>query len=579
MSLGTPHYMSPEQAMGERDITPRSDVYALGVVLYEMLTGDPPFTGSTAQAVVARVLTEAPRPILPQRHTIPPEVEAAVLTALEKLPADRFGIGGGVRRGAGRARRGFDGAHRGDGREDGRAGREDAAGSGEDRAGRGAGRCWPRSPPGAGSGPGPRRRSTGSASSCRRTEALSSRQPVGQPGRDLPRRAARWCTSAPAQQRHQLWLREHDKLISTPISGTEGAGSPFFSPDGRAVGFLVGGTKLRVAPLDGGPTQTLSDSVNATARRLGLRTATSTSSRTRASRASAPPAGRSSRSTTRRAQGGRAPNGRRAARRQGPPVPDPPPEPGGRPTSRSWPCRSRTASRTCSCAASTHGTRPPGTCWSSPPTASWSPMPFDPASSRSPARRSGCSRGSASRSGGFSTNLALSATGTLVYTTGARGPRPAAGMGDPRGRGDAGGLHLAAAGHHRRGHALARRARPRRGPAPERNKLDLDQADPDRPLLAAHLRRHRQPAAHLVRRRPLAHLHRQRAAPTAAPRDAPARRRHRHRRRRWSIRPSTSRQALQTRDGKWLLRAARSSRPGRATSTASARATRPWCRS
>src|SRR3954452_14000784 len=91
MSLGTPHYMSPEQAMGEREITARSDVYALGVVLYEMLTGDPPFTGSTAQAVVARVLTEAPRPILPQRHTIPPEVEGAILIALEKLPADRFG--------------------------------------------------------------------------------------------------------------------------------------------------------------------------------------------------------------------------------------------------------------------------------------------------------------------------------------------------------------------------------------------------------------------------------------------------------------------------------------------------------
>ncbi len=90
MSLGTPQYMSPEQAMGEREITARSDVYALGAVLYELLTGDPPFIGSTAQAIVARVVTESPRPLLPQRHTIPPHVEAAVLTALEKLPADRF---------------------------------------------------------------------------------------------------------------------------------------------------------------------------------------------------------------------------------------------------------------------------------------------------------------------------------------------------------------------------------------------------------------------------------------------------------------------------------------------------------
>src|SRR3954469_4746031 len=90
MSLGTPHYMSPEQAMGEREITARSDIYALGCVLYEMLTAEPPFEGATAQAIVARVLTESPRSLRPQRKSIPPQVEAAVMTALEKLPADRF---------------------------------------------------------------------------------------------------------------------------------------------------------------------------------------------------------------------------------------------------------------------------------------------------------------------------------------------------------------------------------------------------------------------------------------------------------------------------------------------------------
>jgi len=90
MSLGTPHYMSPEQAMGQREITARSDVYALGCVLYEMLSGEPPFNGPTPQAIVARVMTDEPRPLTLQRKSIPPHIEAAVMTALEKLPADRF---------------------------------------------------------------------------------------------------------------------------------------------------------------------------------------------------------------------------------------------------------------------------------------------------------------------------------------------------------------------------------------------------------------------------------------------------------------------------------------------------------
>jgi serine/threonine-protein kinase len=90
LSLGTPQYMSPEQAMGERQIDLRADIYALGAVTYEMLTGEPPFTGASVQAIVSRVITEEPRPITPQRKSVPDSVEGAVLRALQKLPADRF---------------------------------------------------------------------------------------------------------------------------------------------------------------------------------------------------------------------------------------------------------------------------------------------------------------------------------------------------------------------------------------------------------------------------------------------------------------------------------------------------------
>ncbi|MDZ4864109.1 MAG: serine/threonine-protein kinase, partial [Gemmatimonadota bacterium] len=110
MSLGTPTYMSPEQAMGEREITARSDVYALGCVTYEMLIGEPPFTGPTAQSIVAKVMTADPVGLIAQRKSVPPAVEDAVLTALAKLPADRFAsaaefaaalVGGGTASGPG----------------------------------------------------------------------------------------------------------------------------------------------------------------------------------------------------------------------------------------------------------------------------------------------------------------------------------------------------------------------------------------------------------------------------------------------------------------------------------------------
>jgi serine/threonine-protein kinase len=90
MSLGTPRYMSPEQAMGQREISSRADVYALGAVTYEMLVGEPPFTGPTAQSIVAKVITTEPLAPRVQRGTIPQPMNDAVLVALAKVPADRY---------------------------------------------------------------------------------------------------------------------------------------------------------------------------------------------------------------------------------------------------------------------------------------------------------------------------------------------------------------------------------------------------------------------------------------------------------------------------------------------------------
>ncbi|MDZ4388111.1 MAG: protein kinase [Gemmatimonadales bacterium] len=93
LAIGTPHYMSPEQASGALDIDGRTDIYALGCVLYEMLTGEPPFTGPTAHAVLARSLTEAPRPIEQTRTSLPPQVSAAVMRSIQKTAADRYATG------------------------------------------------------------------------------------------------------------------------------------------------------------------------------------------------------------------------------------------------------------------------------------------------------------------------------------------------------------------------------------------------------------------------------------------------------------------------------------------------------
>ncbi len=259
MSLGTPHYMSPEQAMGEREITARSDVYALGAVLYEILTGDPPFTGPTAQAIVARVVTESPRPLLPQRHTIPPQIEAAVLTALEKLPADRFGTAAEFAQAL-------------------TAPKHTAATT----------VATPAAAP-----PKSRRWNTVTvaAVALAGVAAIAALWGWLRPAPSLPVNrfslffhpaealqptptagniaispdGRRLVYVGPGEGGARFWLRELDKLRPTPIPGTEGAVSPFFSPDGRHLGFIRNGRTVRVLSLDGGPPLTLSDSINSTA--------------------------------------------------------------------------------------------------------------------------------------------------------------------------------------------------------------------------------------------------------------------------------------------------------------------------
>jgi len=253
MSLGTPHYMSPEQAMGQREITGRSDVYGLGVIAYEMLTGDPPFTGSTAQAIVARVVTESPRPMRAQRHTIPSHVEAAVLTALEKLPADRFDTPAAFA--AALADRVY-------------VPRETAA----------------TVPYASIATPARSRRAIGALSIA--AVALAGVAAWGWLRQLPPPAVLRYSMGLPPEQSlsqdvvgvnidispdgrrivyvglgeggDQLWVRERDRLDATPLPGTSTSFNPRFSPDGTQIVFSAGNEfDLKVVSASGGPPITL----------------------------------------------------------------------------------------------------------------------------------------------------------------------------------------------------------------------------------------------------------------------------------------------------------------------------------
>jgi eukaryotic-like serine/threonine-protein kinase len=252
MSLGTPHYMAPEQAMGEREITAKADIYALGCVMYEMLVGEPPFTGPTAQAIVARVMTEQPRRLTLQRHTIPPNVEAAVGRALEKLPADRFGSAAEFA--AALTNPAF------------RTATTAALSPATGRA------AWLMRPAMA-------LAAVAALATLVAIWALArpARRPVIRYGLSLPPAQAPiadrpaavspdgsyivYVGPGPGSAGTQLWVKARDRYEASPLTGTTGVLNFAFSPDGQWIAFVQGGL-LKKLPIIGGSAITLADSLS-----------------------------------------------------------------------------------------------------------------------------------------------------------------------------------------------------------------------------------------------------------------------------------------------------------------------------
>ena len=263
MSLGTPHYMSPEQAMGERDITAKTDIYALGCVLYEMLLGEPPFTGPTAQAIVAKAMTEDPRPITTQRRTVPPHVEGAVFTALQKLPADRFPTAADFASAIARPGSQYVAAtnwatalHPTPARRRSRVAMA-LAGGAVIVAAVAAPLLWRRT------------RAAAEGPSRHFQIVLPDSAPLdffapsyfgeGRPALALSPDGSVLVYVARVGRTTHLYQHRLDRDEFTPVAGTEGAADPFFSPDGKWVGFvasaelrkvqLAGGTPVTIAPV------------------------------------------------------------------------------------------------------------------------------------------------------------------------------------------------------------------------------------------------------------------------------------------------------------------------------------------
>ena len=257
LSLGTPQYMAPEQAMGERTIDARADVYALGVVTYEMLAGEPPFTGATVRAIVARLVSETPRSLIAQRPSVPPHVEAAVLTALERLPADRFpgaaAFGAALAQQDGAAPRTGPGAEatargvRSARRRPAAALAALAAGALATSAIAAAGWWWVGARAPAVAPPGAVRFVVEPDSATLRPSVPA----LSPDGRTL-------VYAAGTAEGARLYARRLDDVEAHPIAGTDDGREPFFSPDGAWLAFVSGGA-IRKVRLSGGPVSLVTD--------------------------------------------------------------------------------------------------------------------------------------------------------------------------------------------------------------------------------------------------------------------------------------------------------------------------------
>jgi Tol biopolymer transport system component/predicted Ser/Thr protein kinase len=257
LSMGTPQYMSPEQAMGDRELDARSDIYSLGAVLYEMLAGDPPYTGSTAQAIVAKVITERPVPVTMHRDTVPARVAAVVHKALAKLPADRWSTAQAFADAL---------AHPSAAAETVWSipavlpGRPSRIGRILSLVGHPAVPWALLAAAGLGF-IGWRLRELSRAAEgehVRATLQLASTDRLTFGGFDISRDGRRLVVSVERGGVFRLLLRRLDRPEFEPIAGTERSQRPFLSPDGKWVGFTAGG-KLTKVPVDGGAAVVLAD--------------------------------------------------------------------------------------------------------------------------------------------------------------------------------------------------------------------------------------------------------------------------------------------------------------------------------